>query len=493
MQNRQVAHPQYNLRGHKRGTRHQGRSSEASFPTRSQRIQKIAMKSSRQQQQKHRRGCRVFMCTALIVAITVSMGNFASIFMYTNTELRCNSYRWDANRDYGNAHTNILDVSNNISYCHRPRYDNIPFNLLLFSNRSPSKHSSRPNLRIPFTPSSSMHSTSSSHTDMDSEITNTTQQFKKHQEHDNQLRAGATSTKQDQQLHQSFQADGRSFAIGLLDDINYTQPGLCGAQKCLFLSKSNSSVGYLLPKVKFGDKKKNWNNTLYGGFSIAQELSRDYPQIPHSYHEGPPVYISRVSQFYTDRLNSNSPIVLKQFEDEKRYGKAMKRQYQSKSPIYIQPLDTAPTPNALLGCSNERHNLSMENLILFVNDHVLLPVENRRATASYDGGNQRRPSLPPALPSSSKSLLLSFFRNLSQDINLIEHNMTKDPKYSCLLYDFQFLIDFSGRLHHVDLDRCFDYDGSKHTEEKYEVPRDRCFDNVHKMIKHARDFFVPAS
>lgn len=34
--------------------------------------------------------------------------------------------------------------------------------------------------------------------------------------------------------------------------------------------------------------------------------------------------------------------------------------------------------------------------------------------------------------------------------------MLIDNDYPCLLYDFQLMIDFKGRIHHVDLDRCFD-------------------------------------
>ena len=34
--------------------------------------------------------------------------------------------------------------------------------------------------------------------------------------------------------------------------------------------------------------------------------------------------------------------------------------------------------------------------------------------------------------------------------------MLIENKYPCLLNDFQLMIDFKGRIHHIDLDRCFD-------------------------------------
>ena len=34
--------------------------------------------------------------------------------------------------------------------------------------------------------------------------------------------------------------------------------------------------------------------------------------------------------------------------------------------------------------------------------------------------------------------------------------MLMDNDYPCLLNDFQLVIDFQGRIHHIDLDRCFD-------------------------------------
>jgi len=34
--------------------------------------------------------------------------------------------------------------------------------------------------------------------------------------------------------------------------------------------------------------------------------------------------------------------------------------------------------------------------------------------------------------------------------------MLIENKYPCLLNDFQLMIDFKGRIYHIDLDRCFD-------------------------------------
>ena len=48
-----------------------------------------------------------------------------------------------------------------------------------------------------------------------------------------------------------------------------------------------------------------------------------------------------------------------------------------------------------------------------------------------------------------------FIETLQKDVNATKQ-MLMDNNYPCLLHDFQLMIDFKGRIHHIDLDRCFD-------------------------------------
>ena len=48
-----------------------------------------------------------------------------------------------------------------------------------------------------------------------------------------------------------------------------------------------------------------------------------------------------------------------------------------------------------------------------------------------------------------------FIETLQKDINATKE-MLRDDNYPCLLKDFQLVIDLKGRIHHIDLDRCFD-------------------------------------
>ena len=48
-----------------------------------------------------------------------------------------------------------------------------------------------------------------------------------------------------------------------------------------------------------------------------------------------------------------------------------------------------------------------------------------------------------------------FIETLQKDINATKE-MLRDDDCPCLLKDFQLVIDLKGRIHHIDLDRCFD-------------------------------------
>ena len=427
---------------------------------------------------------RVVSYVTAFLVVSSAFGNFGGVL---DTDFWC-TYPLRGDDNYGNHSNHEIQSNIKLSYYSCPQhYDDVVFQFVSsYTISMNTKNNSVPTTTSPATPLSSIAFASTSNINALFESNDTTGMHERH-----------VPVRQEGRKRQELSQHQPVNVTSLLDDINYNVSGICGAQKCMFYSRSNTSVGYLIPKVKMGNTQKSWNNTLQGGYSIAQELFRDFPQIPHFYHLGPPLYVSNLSKRYAGMLNSNVPIVLKQFEDGERQKRASSRQYIPDLPTFIQPLLVAPTENALIGCSNKRYNATIENLLQFITNHVLLLAGDDLSVAppSVDDKSEvsSKSSSSTTLTSQSTSAPLKiFYDNLEQDIHIVEHSITNTSKYDCLLYDFQFLVSTEGKLSHVDLDRCYNNEGEKNAGDKYGRSRESCFANVGKMMKHIRAKFAAA-
>ena len=316
----------------------------------------------------------------------------------------------------------------------------------------------------------------------------------------------------------------RYFAIG--------RPIQCGYYKCFFYSKTNSSLGYLLPRRTPSVDSASTYKIYSKSHNLAFSLARDYPQIGHFHHMGPPLFASNpvnndvLVQQYIDSLNATSLQVGKKgkIHIQNLALRLQKQNQESSIAMFVIPVVVAPQPNIILNCNKPRYNTTLIRLQQFVQQHVLAAsnlVTNStfaRLTASPPTSSAPNEGRNSAITGTS---LRAFYQQLSSHVNIIQNmtnpssqrarsslrgrNKNKNQSYvfkaqqefspiehnECLLYDMQVLLDKHGRLYHIDLDRCFNHEGKINTQKstrgivskKFFIS---CFNNLYKMINETR-------
>ena len=176
-------------------------------------------------------------------------------------------------------------------------------------------------------------------------------------------------------------------------------------------------------------------------------------------------------------------LLLKQYDKEKEtdteprfYFTPDKQQY-----LYIQPTLVAPNPHVFLACESDRRNTTINNIKEFIKNHVLV-ADGENASG---GDSTTAAAAAPAAISAARQRLVSFNETLRADIATIRNMTATLPymrRYKCLVFDFQFILDASGHLSHVDLDRCYNL--------KTSLPRipslnsvNQCFHNIKYILK----------
>jgi len=183
-----------------------------------------------------------------------------------------------------------------------------------------------------------------------------------------------------------------------------------GGSKCLFLLESNPSVGYLVTQELLWQPKKNKNafDKFKKTYQFSFDLERDYNVT--SMFIDPPREIHVNMSFYNELQKDML--------------------FHKDRPFVVQKTRLAPDNHIVFQIYFDRKRVHW------------LPLYTRFLTESnvtdYD----------------------AFLTNLGRDLNTM-NAFLNDRKYSILSNDFQFIVDNTGHIHHLDLDRGFE-GGPKH-------------------------------
>ena len=181
-----------------------------------------------------------------------------------------------------------------------------------------------------------------------------------------------------------------------------------GGKKCLFLLESNPSVGYLVTQELLWQRK--WNKNAFGKFKktyqFSFDLERDYNVT--SMFIDPPREIHVNVSFYNELQ------------------KMSKRKFHKDRPFMVQKTRLAPDNHIVFQLSFDHKRVHLFPL------YTRFLIESN--VTDYD----------------------AFLTNLGRDLNTM-NAFLNDRKYSILSYDFQFIVDNTGHIHHLDLDRAFEH------------------------------------
>lgn len=219
------------------------------------------------------------------------------------------------------------------------------------------------------------------------------------------------------------------------ENLKTTDKVPCGANKCYFASKYAGDVGYLVtPSFRRNATKqseRSWFKTLQLSWDLAQQLQDTYG-IKH-FLLGPPKNISISNPNLAKTLNRNlwSERQGKYYETDR---------YPMGSNAYIQKVKTAPVPNLLFGC--------LETKV----DQFQRDVEDFSPLIAEKG-----------------LFSTTFAKELQKARHLIQNE-------SCLITDFQALVDTQGIVYSIDLDRCFKSNNPNKKKTVSEKKMKSCFD-----------------
>jgi len=197
----------------------------------------------------------------------------------------------------------------------------------------------------------------------------------------------------------------------------------CGSYKCFFGVRSHPDIGYLVTPSKMNlqhpKSEAAWLKVLDATWDFAQRLEKEYG-IEH-FLLGAPETIS-VSSKLAQHLR--------------------KDRYEKGSKAYIQKVKKAPFPVLKIPCNDDKAHPFQSKLIKFL---PFVKQKKEFASEFKKGWYEMR-------------------RMLRQE--------------TCLINDFQLLLDTKGKLYHIDLDRCFEV-GDTITERNVgESYTDECFETL---------------
>jgi hypothetical protein len=221
----------------------------------------------------------------------------------------------------------------------------------------------------------------------------------------------------------------------------------CGGKKCFVRLKSNQQVGYLMAHEGAGFVEhiyKEFNQT----WTLAKHLRQDY-NVSTLLLE-PPLEVLDKDILFLHQLNARLATDRK---DERK-----NIRISTERPLVVQKVRVAPEPNMFwqMWWAQE---LS-QDLKVYV--HFL--------NASVTGDKR------------------IFSRNLVGNFS-VTRQILQDKEYSCLNTDLQFIIDYEGGIHHLDLDRCFEApnhnDTNSRRQNRYLARRIRFINTLENCFKKA--------
>ena len=211
-----------------------------------------------------------------------------------------------------------------------------------------------------------------------------------------------------------------SFHTAKSDDIASVR---CGNLKCFVIMENNSNGttnrGYVIAqenRTKSGEEMGLMKSKLDDAWIIASHIHHKYNLSTLLLQ--PAEMISKDVQF-VDSLNKK--LIHQRVPTRKMQG------FNAIIPITVQQSLVIPEPNFFWHYQYSVDIKKLLNVESIYTDFVQTHVQD------YD----------------------QFKETLQKDINATKQ-MLIDSDSPCLLNDFQLMIDFKGRIHHIDLDRCFD-------------------------------------
>ena len=238
--------------------------------------------------------------------------------------------------------------------------------------------------------------------------------------------------------------------IKILESLDYDTKAICGGYKCFFRVRNDvDNIAYL---VSINPIHGDGYLRLHQAYELAQTLEKEYPQIQH-FLLGPPKKLYNLTKEWANQLNSNligQQKTVQKWLNSAPHNDTNKHRYGTRylpyENINIQKVKLAPNPHLIIGCEGGKFKETLRDIQqLVVQKH-------------------------------SVSDKVNFIRNFEENVNYAKQVVQKGGKYSCLVWDFQLLLDVHGNLYHIDLDRCF-----RHVQEEYN--NNRCFRNLHKVIR----------
>lgn len=229
-------------------------------------------------------------------------------------------------------------------------------------------------------------------------------------------------------------SDGNFLVDQLL--LNTTKGGACGYRKCFFHSNVNDQEGYLIARGGF-----DYMPRLERIWKVARRLDRKH-HIRHFLLE-PPHLVQMPTASTLMQLNKMARRSVRDtrknsyyygYTEEEAYAQARRENPDTAHTVAIQRVQLAPSPNMIVRCSFFRAGRGGD----FQFDDQSSPKnEFAQAVAHH---------YESSTADASREFMEAFTKEMKQMIRLLG----QEPE---LWYDFQFMLDFSGAIYHIDLDR----------------------------------------
>ena len=147
-------------------------------------------------------------------------------------------------------------------------------------------------------------------------------------------------------------------------------------------------------------------------------------------------------------------------------------------PLFVQKVQVVPEQHMLLqpwfdGKKMQQFPYIVNHLSDFLVKHGIVKAKEEAEGASSD--------------KNANVLSPQFCHNFAHGMQTLEQ-MIMNPKYSCLRFDFQVLLDSNGVIHYIDLDRCWETGMEFRGHFWYIYAVDRAFRRTFEALNVSCDF-----
>ena len=227
-------------------------------------------------------------------------------------------------------------------------------------------------------------------------------------------------------------ATNKSVVVAGIDEmqLDTEKRGACGYRKCFFHSSTNDNEGYLVARGGH-----DYMSRLDRIWQVARRLEEKYSIRQFLLEEPQLVQLPDMSTL--KRLNKMARQSVRTSKKSMYFGNAQKEPYaqarmdnpDTAHTVAIQKVQLAPTPNMIVRCSF--FGFGREGAFRF-DEQSSTKEEFAQAVTNHFGGER------------------SFMNVLASEMKQLIRLLGQEPE---LWYDFQFMVDYTGTIYHIDLDR----------------------------------------